>query len=99
MKGAAEKTAAARSHERFRITSYLQLSRGRRVVRLPRGARPQLSFFFYAKKFFRDATPQMVPRSTTAATGSTRMRWRRANILAPGFRELVNPHPLSRLHR
>jgi hypothetical protein len=29
MKGAAERTAAARSHERFRITSYLKLSRGR----------------------------------------------------------------------
>src|SRR5437879_2597033 len=30
MKGAAERIAAARSHERFRITSYLQLfSRGR----------------------------------------------------------------------
>src|SRR2546423_14972257 len=27
------------------------------------------------------------------------MRWRRANILAPGFRASIDTHPLSRLHR
>jgi hypothetical protein len=40
----------------------------------------------FAKKFFRAVTTQNGRRSQTAATGSTRMRWRRANILAPGFR-------------
>jgi len=40
------------------------------------------------------------PRSTIAATGPARMRWRRANILAPGFRvPQCATHPLSRLHR
>src|SRR5436190_16163186 len=38
-------------------------------------------------------------RSQTAATGPTRMRWRRANILASGFRVRQQPDAsLSRLH-
>ena len=40
----------------------------------PRESRPQLSFFFFAKKFS-ETPPAEGPRSTIAAAGPSRMRW------------------------
>src|SRR2546423_13332624 len=56
MNGAAKRVAATRSHERFRITSYLQFFREADSLPAIGTSRPQLSFFFFAKKFFRAAT-------------------------------------------
>src|SRR5438874_9678791 len=53
MKGAAKRTAAARSHERFRIQVTSNFFERRTCSRCRGNSRPQLSFFFFAKKFFR----------------------------------------------
>src|SRR3954468_980961 len=53
MKGRAERKAVARSHERFRIPSYLQFFERQTCSRARGTPGPQLSFFFFAKKFFR----------------------------------------------
>src|ERR1700674_263890 len=67
-KGAAKRTAATMSHGRFRITSYLQFFERQTRSRYRGTSRPQLSFFFFSKKFFRAVTPVEVRRSETAAT-------------------------------
>jgi hypothetical protein len=62
--------------------------------------RPRLSFFFFAKKFFRTAT-QKAGKSEIAAAERSTNEVERANILAPGLRRWPNGSrtPYSRLHR
>src|SRR3954451_24684726 len=101
MKGAAERTAAARSHERFCITSYLQLFREAESIPPPRDAASTALILLFREEVFSSRRPVEwpAPNAFGAATGLTRMRWRRANILAPGFRvPQCATHPLSRLH-
>src|SRR2546423_7379414 len=55
MKGAAERTAAARSHERFRITSYLQLFREADSIPALGGRRVHSSHSSFSRRSFFEA--------------------------------------------
>ena len=98
MKGAAKRIADARSHERFCIQVTSNFSRGRLAPAIA-GCRVHSSHSSFREEVFSSRHHAEDRRSQTAATGSARMRWRRANILAPGFRvPQCGTHPLSRLH-
>src|ERR1700736_5746996 len=74
--GTAKKVAAARSHERFRITSYLQLFReADSFPPLPDAVSTALILLF-REEVFSSPHPGEDPRSTIAATAPARMRWR-----------------------
>ncbi|PYI92622.1 MAG: hypothetical protein DME97_09935 [Verrucomicrobia bacterium] len=60
MNGAAKRTAAAMSHERFRITSYLQLFREADSLPLSREIASTALILLFAKKFFRAATLEKI---------------------------------------
>src|SRR5437870_3811271 len=71
----------------FLHTSYLQLSRGGLAPTAIGIVSTALILLFREEVFSsRHAAEWSAPNAFRAATGSTRMRWRRANILAPGFR-------------
>src|ERR1700745_1451799 len=79
MKGAAERTAAARSHERFRIqvtSNFLERQTRSRRRGTPR---PQLSFFFFREEVFSSRRPAEwpAPNAFGGATGLGPERWGR----------------------
>src|ERR1700726_2063325 len=95
MNGTARRVAAARNHERFRITSYLQLFREADLLPPSRDVASTALILLFREEVFSSHHAAEGRRSQTAATTPARMRWRQANILASGFRVREQPDASS----
>src|SRR5437016_7984035 len=86
MKGAAERIAAARSHERFRITSYLQLFREAESLPPSRDIASTALILLFREEVFSSRHPRRRSAIIRPALQGDSNEVERANILAPGFR-------------